>query len=79
MPFGFIIDYLIETRGEDGIYEKAMSFNPLWDIDNGRTLCKECHKKTPTYQVGARYIDERTKRMWRESLDSYILTRDQHP
>lgn len=25
-------------------------------IDNGRTLCKECHKKTDTYLVKARYI-----------------------
>jgi len=21
----------------------------MWDVDNGRTLCKECHKKTDTY------------------------------
>lgn len=26
------------------------------DINNGRTLCKECHKETPTYQNGAKKI-----------------------
>ena len=26
----------------------------LWDLDNGRTLCVECHKKTPTYAKGLR-------------------------
>lgn len=29
--------------------EKAMRCKELWDIKNGRTLCKECHKKTETY------------------------------
>lgn len=23
--------------------------NDLWDINNGRTLCVDCHKKTETY------------------------------
>lgn len=25
-------------------------------IDNGRTLCIDCHKKTPTYGINARYL-----------------------
>lgn len=25
----------------------------LWDAENGRTLCKECHLNTPTWGVGA--------------------------
>lgn len=29
--------------------EEAISCKELWDIDNGRTLCVPCHKKTPTY------------------------------
>jgi len=29
--------------------EQAELCNELWDIDNGRTLCIECHKKTETY------------------------------
>lgn len=27
------------------IYEGAMVYTPLWDILNGITFCKECHKK----------------------------------
>lgn len=29
--------------------EEIKECNPLWNISNGRTLCKECHKNTPTY------------------------------
>jgi len=28
-----------------GLYEAAMIYNPLWDINNGKTLCKKCHKR----------------------------------
>ena len=30
-------------------HEDAMNSKELWDLKNGRTLCKECHKNTPTY------------------------------
>ena len=26
-----------------------LGYKPLWDIDNGRTLCVYCHRKTETY------------------------------
>ncbi len=29
--------------------EEALKCKELWDINNGRTLCLECHKKTETY------------------------------
>ena len=29
--------------------EKALNCKELWDINNGRTLCIDCHKKTSTY------------------------------
>jgi len=29
--------------------EDAILCDAFWDISNGRTLCLECHKKTPTY------------------------------
>ena len=32
-------------------YEDAISCKELWDIGNGRTLCRECHKKTDSYGV----------------------------
>lgn len=28
---------------------QARNCAPLWDISNGRTLCRECHRKTDTY------------------------------
>lgn len=40
-----IDDYEIKSM------EDAISCNELWDINNWRTLCKECHKKTSTYWV----------------------------
>ena len=29
--------------------EDAIACEELWDVDNGRTLCHECHRKTDTY------------------------------
>ena len=34
--------------------EEALVCEPLWDINNGRTLCKFCHHKTKTF--GKRFI-----------------------
>jgi hypothetical protein len=36
-----------EIRDKNKIesYEQAMECEELWNINNGRTLCKECHKK----------------------------------
>lgn len=43
-PFALILqESLIDT------FEKAMICEQLWNINNGRTLCIDCHKKTPTY------------------------------
>lgn len=33
--------------------EDAINCEEFWNINNGRTLCKECHKKTDTY--GGKY------------------------
>jgi len=30
-------------------YQQALLCDILWDINNGETLCIECHKKTPNY------------------------------
>lgn len=44
VPSALIVSlYKIETM------EEVKKCVPLWDINNGRTLCKECHRKTPTY------------------------------
>jgi len=29
--------------------EEAVKCNELWDISNGRALCRECHRKTDTW------------------------------
>lgn len=31
------------------VFEAAMSYSNMWDIDNGVTLCVSCHKKTDSY------------------------------
>ena len=47
-PFVIIIaEYKITSL------EKALNCEELWDINNGRTLCEDCHKKTNTYGLGA--------------------------
>lgn len=44
IPFHKILkEYNIET------VENAISCNKLWDINNGRTLCVICHRKTKTW------------------------------
>jgi hypothetical protein len=30
-------------------YVKALGCFPLWQVDNGQTLCVDCHKKTESY------------------------------
>jgi hypothetical protein len=30
------------------------SYEPFWDINNGQTLCKECHKRTNNYTQKAK-------------------------
>lgn len=30
-------------------FEEALSCIEIWNVDNGKTLCKDCHKKTETW------------------------------
>ena len=34
---------------EDQSLEDALEFAPFWNLDNGTTLCRECHKMTDNY------------------------------
>ena len=45
------IDSFIEIVERNNIttLEQAENCNELWDISNGKTLCKKCHKKTNNY------------------------------
>lgn len=51
VPFSYILKTLkiwIDEFQLD-IYKSVFKFEPLWDINNGRTLCISCHKQTETY------------------------------
>ena len=51
IPFSKILNSLKQWCDEFNLdlYESALKFKPLWDINNGQTLCKKCHKKTDDY------------------------------
>jgi len=38
--------------------EDAINCKELWDTNNGRTLCVECHRLTPTYGYNTRFYKE---------------------
>ena len=49
-PFSIILsEYNIKTVDE------ALCCEELFDINNGQTLCKECHKETESYGVNVQY------------------------
>lgn len=39
--------------------EDAVNCKELWDTNNGRVLCQECHQKTPTWGQGAKNIGQK--------------------
>lgn len=43
-----------ELIADINIVDEAINHKDLWDIDNGRTLCQECHKTTDNYLWKAR-------------------------
>ena len=45
-PFSKILDDYDITS-----IEEAISCEKLWDIENGRTLCRDCHKNTETWGI----------------------------
>lgn len=47
-PFSAII-----AKNRIETFEQAIECEELWSLNNGRTLCVECHKKTDTYLSGA--------------------------
>ncbi len=50
-PFSQILNF-----NEITTFESALKCEELWNINNGKTLCKSCHRKTPTFGGGARRI-----------------------
>jgi len=45
IPFSKIIDEFRDNNKDENIFIKLISYEPLWDVNNGRTLCKRCHEK----------------------------------
>jgi len=47
---------------QENLDHKLNNCDILWDLSNGTTLCRPCHKKTPTYANKAKYyIKDGTK------------------
>lgn len=51
---------LILQKNEITNMEQAVKCEELWNINNGRTLCRECHKKTDTYGYKNKDLLEKT-------------------
>lgn len=45
---------LIVAENNIKTLKEALSCEELWDINNGRTLCRECHRKTSTHGYNVR-------------------------
>jgi hypothetical protein len=43
--------------------QQALACEELWDINNGLTLCKPCHKKTDNYAKGLRSYSANAKKV----------------
>ena len=41
--------YIILKENKITTFEEAMRYEPLWNVNNGRTLCRFCHNKTETW------------------------------
>ncbi len=55
-PFAKILrDFLHEYNqfslvdDKETLVRLSFTYKPFWEVSNGKTLCKDCHKQTPTY------------------------------
>lgn len=52
--FPITFSEILEMRNIQSL-EDAIMCDEMWDTDNGRTLCEDCHRLTPTYGVNQRF------------------------
>lgn len=50
VAFSVMLNELKSLYGIEAVYEMAMNYPKLWDLNNMRTLCVDCHTKTLTYK-----------------------------
>ena len=50
IPLSFIIQKVKFELGIEGLSDKVKKYPLFNDLNNGRTLCLECHRQTDTYQ-----------------------------
>ncbi len=64
MLFEFLKQYdqFSPIEDKETLVRLATKYEPFWDINNGQTLCKKCHKKTGTYLRGWRTNDSITSK-----------------
>ncbi|MCL4417645.1 MAG: HNH endonuclease [Actinobacteria bacterium] len=46
-PFAILLTEVKKYLPLLNLYDGAMTYNPLWNINNGITLCQKCHSKKP--------------------------------
>lgn len=56
ITFSSILNKLIVEQGLENLLEKALKYEMFWMVDNGRTLCEDCHRKTPTFAKNYKYL-----------------------
>jgi len=44
-----IVAMVRNSRGVENLYNNVVKAKLLWDLKNGRVLCKTCHRNTSTY------------------------------
>jgi 5-methylcytosine-specific restriction endonuclease McrA len=45
-PFSELVQLARDSLPLFDLFQACMVYSPIWDINNGETLCKDCHKNT---------------------------------
>ncbi len=49
ISFSSIIDILLKNCSVEALVKASLEDKLIWDTNNGRTLCRECHRKTDNF------------------------------